>query len=114
MYIDLSILAGLGHVILFLLGSAALVLLIMVLIKLFQVLSKVNNLMEKNEKNIDDTLISLPKATNNFLALSDDLKAVGDVITETTATAIETKEHIEDYISIFKEVFTIAKKVFKK
>jgi len=114
MYINLSILAGIGHVILFLLGTAVLVLLIMVLIKLFKVLSRVNNLLEKNEKNIDETMVCLPKATNNFLELSDNLKAVGDVITETTATAIETKEHIEDYISIFKDIFIIAKKVFKK
>jgi len=107
MYIDL-------YSVCLVLGAAALILLIMVLLKLFKLLSKVNSLMERNEKNIDDVLVSLPKATNNFLELSDNLRDVGEVITETTATAIETKEHIEDYISIFKDVFMIAKKVFKK
>jgi len=70
--------------------------------------------MERNEKNIEEVLVSLPKATNNFLELSDNLKDVGEVITETTATAIETKENIENYISIFKDVFMIIQKVFKK
>jgi len=111
MYITLYDL-GLG--ILFILGAVALVLLIMVLLKLFKVLSRVNSLMERNEKNIEEVLVSLPKATNNFLELSDNLKDVGEVITETTATAIETKENIEDYISIFKDVFIIIQKVFKK
>lgn len=100
--------------ILFILGAVALVLLIMVLLKLFKILSKVNGLVERNEKNIDNVLVSLPKATNNFLELSDSLRNVGEVITETTATAIETKEHIEAYINIFKDVFMIIKKVFKK
>ena len=100
--------------IVFILGAVALVLLIMVLFKLFKILSKVNTLMEKNEKNIDEVLTSLPKATNNFLELSDNLKGVGEVITETTATALETKEHFEDYVSIFKDIFIIIKKVFGK
>ena len=111
MYITLYDL-GLG--ILFILGAAALVLLIIVLLKLFKVLSRFNGLMERNEKHIEEVLVSLPKATNNFLELSDNLKDVGEVITETTATAIETKENIEDYISIFKDIYMIVKKVFGK
>ncbi len=111
MYISLF---SLGSIILFVLGAIALVILIMVLIKLFGFLAKVNGLIERNEKNIDEILISLPKATENFLALSDDLKAVGEVLTETTATAIETKEHIDDYMDVFMDILKIVKTVFSK
>jgi len=111
MYISLYSLA-LG--ILFILGTIALIILIMVLIKLFKVLSRANGIIEKNEKNLDEMLTSLPKVTNNFLELSDDLKAVGEVLTETTATAIETKENIEDYMVIFKDILKIVKTIFTK
>ena len=95
--------------ILCILGAIALVLLIMVLIKLFKFLARVNGLIERNEKNMDKILISLPKATENFLELSDNLKAVGEVLTETTATAIETKEHIDDYMDVFVDILKIVK-----
>jgi len=111
MYINLS---SLGFGILFVLGTVALVILIMVLIKLFKVLSRLNGLIVRNEKNMDEILTSLPKATKNFLELSDDLKSVGEVLTETTATAIVTKEHIEDYMDFFTDILKIVKKVFAK
>lgn len=100
--------------ILFILGAIALVILIMVLIKLFDFLSRVNGLMQRNEKNMDEILVTLPEATGNFLKLSDDLKAVGEVLTETTATAIETKENIKDYTDIFMDLLKIVKTVFTK
>lgn len=111
MYISLF---SLGFAILSILGAIALVILIMVLIKLFNFLTRVNGLMERNEKNIEATIVSLPKATENFLDLSDDLKAVGEVLTETTATAIETKEHLKDYTDIFMDLLKIVKTVFAK
>ena len=111
MYISLD---SLFFGILFVLGTIALVVLIIVLIKLYKFISRINGLVERNEKNVDKILISLPKATENFLALSDDLKAVGEVLTETTATAIETKEHIDDYMDIFRDILKIVKTVFAK
>lgn len=111
MYISL---VSLGFGILCVLGTIALILFIMVLIKLFGFLTRINGLIERNEKNIDATLVTLPKATKNFLELSDDLKAVGEVLTETTATAIETKEHIDDYMDFFVDILKIIKKVFAK
>ena len=100
--------------ILFFLGTIALIILILVLTKLFRFLSRANLLMERNEKNMDEIFTSLPKATKNFLELSDDLKAVGEVLTETTATAIVTKEHIDDYVVMFKDILKIVKMVFAK
>lgn len=100
--------------ILYILGTIALIILIIVLIKLFKFLTRVDGLIERNEKNVDGMLTSLPKATKNFLELSDDLKAVGEVLTETTATAIVTKEHIEDYMDIFTDILKIIKVVFVK
>lgn len=111
MYIRLD---SLVYGILIILGIVALVLTIMLLLKLYKLVSRVNGLLERNEKNIEEMLVAFPKATNNFLELSDGLKNVGDVITETTATAIETKENLEDYITIFKDVFLIIKQVFSK
>jgi hypothetical protein len=100
--------------ILFILGTIALVILIMVLIKLFGFLGRVNGLIKRNEKNMDEILTSLPKASKNFLELSGDLKAVGEVITETTATAIETKEHLEGYKDVFMDILKIVTLVFSK
>ena len=111
MYISL---VSLSLGILFVLGTIVLVILIMVLVKLFKFLSRVNGLIERNEKNMDQILVSLPKATENFLELSDNLKAVGEVLTETTATAIETKENIQDYMDIFADILKIVKTVFSK
>ena len=111
MYVNLF---SLSFGILFILGTVALIILIMVLIKLFKFLSRINGLLERNQKNIDEVLTSLPKATKNFLELSDDLKAVGEVLTETTATAIVTKEHVEDYMEVFLDILKIIKKVFAK
>lgn len=111
MYIRLDYLA---FGILFILGVTVLILMILVSLKVCRLLSWLNGITKRNEKNLDDLLITLPKATRNFLELSDDLKNVGEVITETTATAIETKEHIEDYITIFKEILLIVKHAFSK
>lgn len=111
MYISV---VSLGFGILCVLGTIALVMLIMVLTKLFSFLTKINGLVARNEKNMDEILVSLPKATKNFLELSDNLKAVGEVLTETTATAIETKEHIDDYMDFFMDILKIIKKVFSK
>lgn len=97
-----------------LIAAVALILLIIVLFKLNKVLTVVGGILQRNEKNIDKVMETLPQATNNFLELSDDLRLVGEVITETTASAIETKEHIEDYVSIFKEILLIVKHVFGK
>lgn len=111
MYVNLF---SLSFGILFILGTIALIILIMVLLKLFKFLSRINGLLERNQKNMDEILTSLPKATKNFLELSDDLKAVGEVLTETTATAIVTKEHVEDYMEVFMDILKIIKKVFAK
>jgi len=111
MYVNLF---SLGFGILFILGTIALIILIMVLVKLFKFLSRINGLLERNQKNMDEILTSLPKAAKNFLELSDDLKAVGEVLTETTATAIVTKEHVEDYMEVFMDILKIIKKVFAK
>ena len=100
--------------ILFILGTIALVILIMVLIKLFGLLARVSDLIKRNEKNMDEILTVLPKATKNFLELSSDLKAVGEVITETTATVIATKEHLEGYSDVFMDILKIVTLVFAK
>jgi len=107
-------LINLCYGILFILGTIALIILIMVLIKLFSFLSRVEGLIKRNEKNVDEILISVPKATKNFLDLSDNLKAVGDVITETTANVIETKQHLEGYKDVFIDILKIATLVFTK
>ena len=111
MYISLG---DMALAVLFVLGVVALVLLILVLIKNLRFYSTISALLEKNKDNIDETLATLPKASKNVLEISEDLKSVGNVITETTASVLETKEHITDYITIFKDVVTIIRKVFSK
>lgn len=107
MYIDLSILLSI-------LGAVALVLLIMNLVKLFKIVSRFNGILQKNEKNINNVLAELPKASNNAAEISDNIKIVTEVITETTASAIKAKENINDYVTIIKDILTIIKEVFSK
>jgi predicted PurR-regulated permease PerM len=111
MYINIGTLA---LVVLFILGVIALVLLILVLLKNLKFYSNINSIVEKHKENIDKTLTALPKATNNILELSEDLKSISDVITDTTATVIETKDHIGEYITIVKDIVSIIRNVFAK
>lgn len=111
MYVRLDILI-LG--VLAVLGIVSLILLIMLLIKMYKVFSRLNILLTNNDKNINETLTLLPRITSNISDFSDDLKNVGDTIAETSTSAMETKDNIEEYIAIAKDVFLIAKQVFSK
>lgn len=111
MYIDLP---TLGYFFLGLLGAIALIYLIITLNKLFKILSKVNNFLDANEININTVFKSLPKASENVVALSENLKDVSEVITETTAEAIDTKEEIQAYVETIKDIASIIRKVFFK
>lgn len=111
MYIKLS---TLGYVILGILGACALVYLIISLYKLSKILTKVNNFLDSNESNLNTMASALPKASENIAALSENLKDVSEVITTTTAGAIDAKEEIESYIETVKDIILIIRKVFFK
>lgn len=96
------------------LGIISLVLFIMLLIKMYKFFSKLNNFFESNERNIKETLESLPKLANNALDFSVVLKNVGDTIVETSTTALETKGNVEEYMLMLKDIFSIVKQVFLK
>lgn len=111
MYIKLSTLC---YGILFILGVVALILIIVAFYKIVNIVTKFNGFMDRNKENIDNTLNYLPKTTENFHELSDSLKNVGDVITETTATAIEKGEHVGDFVNTVKDIINIILNVIEK
>lgn len=92
---------------LFILGTIVLVILIRVLINLFSFLARINGLFKRNKKNMDEILVSLPKVTENFVELSDTLKAVGEM-------SSETYKHLDGYIDVFMNILKIVKLVFAK
>lgn len=111
---DITInLSALCYSILFILVAAALVYLILVLIKLNKILSRVDTITYKNEENINEILESLPKTASNFEELSENAKDVSDVVTQFTADAIDKTETAKDYIQTALDIISIIKKVFK-
>lgn len=100
--------------ILFLLGSALMVFLMVVLFKLGRVLTNVNNLLERNSNNLDKTLESLPKIAEGVEEITDNVKVVSEVVTATTASVITTKDTLGNYIGIAKDIVEIVIKTFRK
>lgn len=97
---------------LIILGSVALVYLILVLSRFLKTLDKVNSIIDSNKKNIKDLMDNLPKACENVVAITDNVKDISDVAVETTASAVVAKENISDYITTIKDILLIIKKVF--
>lgn len=99
---------------LWILGAVALVYLIIVLRKVYKLLSKAESMLDANEGNINSMMKTLPKASSNIAEMSENLKDVSGVITETAASAIVAKENLDDYLTTFKDIVAIIRKVFFK
>ena len=104
----------LAYFILFVLGSTALVFLIIFLSKLTNLIKRIDKVLEANENNINAVFDTLPQASDNIAQMSENLKDVSDVVTGATASMITTKESVEDYLNFGKDIFGIIKKVFSK
>lgn len=104
MYINV---ADLFWIIIALLGAFALVVLILCLLKLLNVLTKVDTLLDENKNNLDTTL-------TNVKGISENVKDISDVATEATADAIVVKENLSNQLSTLKEIASIISSVFLK
>ncbi|MBU3206024.1 hypothetical protein KPL33_03400 [Clostridium algidicarnis] len=111
MYVTFS---GLGYTILGILAAAALIYLIMALNKLSKVLARVDKILGENELNINKVTNYLPKASQNIAEITDNIKDISEVLTTTTADAIDIKEDVEGYLITLKEIISIVKNVFFK
>ncbi|WP_443659271.1 hypothetical protein [Clostridium algidicarnis] len=111
MYVTFS---GLGYTILGILAAAALIYLIMALNKLSKVLSRVDKILGENELNINKVTNYLPKASQNIAEITDNIKDISEVLTTTTADAIDIKDDVEGYLITLKEIISIVKNVFFK
>lgn len=89
------------------LGAAALIILILCLLKLSSVLNRVDDLLNQNKKNLDTTL-------TNVKDISDNVKDISDVATEATADAIVVKENLTDQLNTIKDIINIVASVFIK
>lgn len=104
MYINVT---DLFWIIVALLGAFALVVLILCLLKLLNVLTKVDTLLDENKNNLDTTL-------TNVKGISENVKDISDVATEATADAIVVKENLSNQLSTLKEIASIISSVFLK
>lgn len=100
--------------ILYLLGIAALILLIIVLLKINKLITNFVNFLEKNRDNLQVSCNDLPKITKNIVEITDNAKDISEVATEFTADAIVAKESLFSNYDILKEIFKIIKSVFLK
>jgi predicted PurR-regulated permease PerM len=107
-------LAIVAYFILFILGSTALVFLIIFLSRLANLIARIDKVFEKNENNLNAVFDTLPQASDNLTQISENLKDVSDVVTSATASVITTKESIDDYLDFGKDIYGIIKKVFSK
>ena len=93
--------------ILVIIGIVALVYLIVALIKIGKLVDNLNNSIEKNRTNLDNTL-------ENVNSISGNLKDISDVAVETTADAIVLKESLFDKVDLIKEIVNIVTSVILK
>ena len=93
--------------ILVIIGIVALVYLTVTLIKIGKLVDNLNNSIEKNRTNLDNTL-------ENVNSISGNLKDISDVAVETTADAIVLKESLFDKADIIKEIVNIVTGVILK
>lgn len=89
------------------LGAAALIILILCLLKVSSILKRVDILLDQNKKNLDTTL-------TNVKDISDNVKDISNVATEATADAIVVKENITNHLNTIKDIANIAASVFIK
>ena len=104
MLIDIRILFGA------ILGIFSLVLisyLVIALRKLIAVLDNINSILNVNKEYITST-------SKNLSQITDNIKDVSEVVTETTAEAIIAKENVSEYINIFRDILFILQGIFKK
>lgn len=111
MYIEMN---SLLLLILALLGSVALVYIIITLKNLSKLISGINDMLNKNRDNIDELCNKLPKISDNLSEISDNVKDVTEVVTETTADVIVAKDSLINNIEVFKDILNILIGVFVK
>ncbi|PJI06819.1 MULTISPECIES: hypothetical protein [Clostridium] len=111
MYIKLS---TLGFICLGMLIAVALIYLIILIHKLSQTVSKVNLIIDKNEKNISEVIDSLPEICENISDIGENARLVTEVVTEATASAVEAKNNISEYLVIIKDIIGMIRAIFKK
>lgn len=86
---------------------AAIIYLIIVLHKFSTLITSINGLIVSNKENIDKLCSDIPEITEN-------LKNVSEVITETTADVIVAKDNLFSNIEIIKDIMNIILSVFSK
>lgn len=111
MYISIE---DLFLVLLGILGGVALVYLIITLVKLGKLITNMNDILSSNRNNIDKLCESLPVVSKNIIEISDNIKDVSEVVTETTAEVIVAKDNITSNIGTIKDILNIVLAIFTK
>lgn len=96
------------------LGGVALVYIIITLAKFGKLITSINDVLSSNRKNIDKLCESLPVVSQNIIEISDNVKDVSEVVTETTAEVIVAKDNITSNIGTIKDILNILVSIFTK
>lgn len=109
----------LGFLLLFLIGTAVLVILCIALIRLNNLIGKINSIVDTSKSNIDKTIEQLPDTISNVnLAVTEVrdtakransfIEGIGDTVSESAASIEQT---YEQYIEVIKSIINIAMKI---
>lgn len=96
------------------LSSVTLVFLILALIKVIKLINNINMLFDINKNNIEKLCKDLPTISKNAIAITDNIKDVSEVVTETTAEVIVAKDSLIGNVELIKDILNIAISFFNK
>ena len=85
----------------------AIIYLIIVIHKFSSLITNINDLVVSNKKNVNKLCSDIPEITEN-------LKDISEVITETTADVIVAKDNLLSNVEVFKDIVNIILSIFSK
>lgn len=110
MYIDLNII----YILLALMGTGALIFLIITLKNINEFIKNLNNIVSTNSQDVTIFISKLPKIVDNVTYISESVKDVSEVATDVTADFIVTKDNIKFNLELITDILNILKSVFYK
>ena len=114
MTVDFSINLSFIYTLVALLGGIALIYFIFVLRNLLKITKQIGQVIEENTKNLEQMIQDSTKITENVASVSETVKGISDVVTDTTADLLIAKDRMQSNMSIMTDILHIIKEVFFK
>ena len=114
MTVDFSIDLSFVYTIVALLGGIAIIYLIFVLRNILKITKQVSGLVEQNNQNITQIIEDASKISQNAASVTESVKDISDVVTDTTADFLITKDRMQSNLGVISDILQIIKDVFLK